>query len=178
MRLFVGLVPSGESLLRIEGMAPMVLPPESRRVPSSALHLTLAFLADFPEVELDHLKQLLWQEVFSQGVSAFSLRPSRLYWQRATLWLELEGSPRLEATAEKLHDVLGIPFRRPFRPHITIARTRSKYRSALGSYPLFMGKEPLFFPEAYLLRSHLQPTGAVYERLMRYPLQAPTEELP
>jgi len=173
MRLFVGLVPSGESLLRIEGMAPMLLPPDSHRVPSSNLHLTLVFLADYPEVELDHLKQLLWKEVFEQGVTAFSLTPHRLHWQRSTLWLELEKDPRLEAMAEKLHEIVGLPFRRPFRPHVTLARTRRPYSSVLGSYPLFMGKEPLFFPEACLFQSHLRPTGAVYERLMRYPLHTP-----
>jgi len=171
MRLFVGLVPSGESLLRIEGMIPMFLPPDSRRVPPSNLHLTLVFLVDYPEAEVDRLKQLLWQEVFEEGIPAFSLTPHRLRWQGGTLWLELEKDPRLEAAAERLHEVVGIPFRRPFRPHITLARTRKKYSSVLGSYRLFMGKDSLFFPEACLFQSHLRPTGAVYERLMRYPLR-------
>jgi len=170
MRLFVGLVPSGDSLLRIEGMVPMLLPPDSRRVPSSNLHLTLVFIADYPEVELDYLKQLLWQEVFSEGVPAFSLTPYRLHWQGSTLWLELETDSRLEATAKRLHEIVGLPFRRPFRPHVTLARTRRKYTSVLGSYPLLMGKDPLLFPEACLFQSRLRPTGAVYERLMRYPL--------
>ncbi len=170
MRLFVGLVPSGESLLRIEGMRPLLLPPASRRVPSSNLHLTLVFIADYPEADLDHLKQLLWQEVFRQGVPAFSLTPYRLHWQGRTLWLELEKDPRLETMAEKLHEIVGLPFRRPFRPHITLARSHKKYSSILGSYQLLIGRDPLIFTEACLFQSHLQPTGAVYERLMRYPL--------
>ncbi len=170
MRLFVGLVPSGESLLRIEAMAPMLLPMSSRREPSSNLHLTLVFIANFPEVEIENLKKLLWQEFIQQEVPAFYLRPYRIHWQRSTLWLELESDPRLEAIAARLHQVLGIPFRRPFRPHITLARTRSRYRSALGNYPLHGGDTPLFFPEAYLFQSHFSPAGAVYERLIRYPL--------
>ena len=171
MRLFVGLVPSGESLVRIEAGCPPLLPASSRRVPLANLHLTLVFIAQYPKEDVEKLKQVLGKEVF-QGIAAFYLQPSRLYWHRNTLWLELREDAYLTELAARLHQLLDVPFRRPFRAHVTLARLYSSYRLPLGSYPLRMGEEPLFFPEAYLFQSHLSRAGAVYERLARYPLLA------
>jgi len=173
MRLFVGLVPSMEGLMRIEASYPLALPAGSRRVPSANLHLTLAFVADYPETQVEVFKQTLHREAF-QGVMAFYLEPSRLYWHGSTLWLEFQEDARLSALAQKLHRLLGVPFREPFRPHVTLARRRRGYRLPLSDYPLRMGPEPLLFAEAYLFQSHLSQGGATYERLARYPLAVKT----
>ncbi len=173
MRLFVGLVPSMEGLMRIEGSYPLVLPAGSRRVPSANLHLTLAFVADYQDTQVEFLKQALHREAF-QGLKAFYLEPSRLYWHRNTLWLEFREDARLLALVEKLHRLLGVPFRGPFRPHVTLARRRGTYQLPLADYPLRMGSEPLLFAEAYLFQSHLSQEGATYERLARYPLAVKT----
>lgn len=173
MRLFVGLVPSIEGLMRMEASYPLALPAGSRRVPSANLHLTLAFVANYPETQLEDLKQTLHQEAF-QGVKAFYLEPQRLYWHGSTLWLEFREEARLSALAEKLHHLLGVPFRKPFRPHVTLARRRRMFQLPLVDYPLRLGPEPLLFAEAYLFQSHLSRTGVTYERLARYPLSIKT----
>ena len=61
---------------------------------------------------------------------------------------------------------------KPFSAHLTLAR----FRQPVDISPLEPGPAPLSFeaPELALLRSHLGPKGARYEKIGAYPLSGPS----
>ena len=143
------------------------------------LHLTLAFLGEQPEERLPDLQEIGGEiarrhpplRLRTSALGAFP-RPSRA----RVLWLGLERDAALESLAEDLRSRLregGVPMEEgPFAAHVTLARLRVPVDiAALGP-----GPSPLLFeaPELVLLRSHLEPQGARYEKIGAYPLSGPS----
>lgn len=131
-------------------------------------HVVLAFLGDINDGQLVPVISVMNAAAgFARPVP---LTPGKLgkFGKRsdATLWLGIESSPELDKLVGDLHGLLdkrGVGFdRRPFRPHVTLAR----HAKMFGPIP-----EALPFPsdavatKITLFRSDMNREGAVYTPL-------------
>jgi len=176
MRLFFALEPphSLKEALAAFLAERRALPLRASWADPGKLHLTLAFLGEQPEERLPALQEIGGEvarrnpliRLQTSGLGAFP-RPSRA----RVLWLGLERDPALASLAEDLRASLreaGIPMEEgPFAAHVTLAR----FRQPVDISPLEPGPAPLSFeaPELVLFRSHLEPKGALYEKIGAYP---------
>lgn len=144
---------------------------------SESFHLTLKFLGDIPEAKVDAIGSALERAV--AGLAPFSLEVRGLGTfpnpsSARVVWMGFEQSEPLsvlQARVEKVLEDLDFPPEdRPFRPHLTLARLKSKDNlkdlqaylqdagpsAAAGAVPV---------DEVVLFRSELRPDGARYTRL-------------
>jgi 2'-5' RNA ligase len=162
-----------------------VADPALRRVPSEALHITLAFLGQRPREDADRVAQAL--EAVAGAAPSIALRDPvpRPGAARPRLFALPASSPATEELHGRLSGVLvseGLykPEKRPFWPHLTVARVRSE--GGGSRRPLPVSKPPGELPEALsrpfrsvrlaLYRSELQPSGARYVPLAQVELSA------
>ncbi len=185
MRLFlaIDLPPQlrAEVERRTAGLRPRL--PAARWVPARNLHLTLVFLGEQPASAVVRLREELAPAVRRlpvfrlrlSGAGAFPPgRPARVAWLGVDAGepvCELQGAVEAAAGA-----ALGLgPERRPFHPHLTVARCRRPWgREAVAAWqagwPAALG-EPFAVERTVLYRSHLGPAGADYEAQDSYPLE-------
>lgn len=157
--------------------------PALRPVAPEALHVTLAFLGYRPEKEVERIAAAVresaapapWLELRDP-----EQRPPR---GRARLYALPAISPGTEALQAGLEQRLvdeGFyqPEKRPFWPHVTIARVRPEARGSRrpavvsrppGTIPAGL-QEPRIAVRMALYRSVLQPTGARYAPLAQVEL--------
>lgn len=180
MRCFLALPvpePLLPALLAVQAAVPL-----GRAVPEENLHLTLAFLDDLPEGELQELdlaldgRALPGCSLALDGLAIFGGRRARLLAAQVARVPELMGLQRevLRAVA-----AAGITLPRArFRPHVTLLRfgaglrraDRPRLDVALGRFAaLTAGPAPV--AEMRLVGSVLTPDGAVYDTLAAYPLR-------
>jgi len=167
----------GRRAARLEGD----LPP-ARWVPPDNLHLTLAFLGDTAEEAVPGLLAAVTPafagcgplELRVTGAGTFPPgRPARIGWvgiDGGTALLDLQ-----RRVAEAAAHRLGLePDRRPFHPHVTLARPRRPWnrRASEALTRAFEGGVGGPFPaaEGVLYRSELSPRGARYTAVERLPL--------
>jgi RNA 2',3'-cyclic 3'-phosphodiesterase len=157
--------------------------PALRPVASESLHITLAFLGYRPEEEIEEIAAVVrertgpapWVELLEPEA-----RPPR---GRARLYALPALSPGTEALQAGIAQGLGEagfyePEKRPFWPHVTVARVRPEGRGSRR--PAVVSDPPGNFPEGLsaaqicrrmtLYRSELQPTGARYVPLAQVQL--------
>jgi 2'-5' RNA ligase len=157
--------------------------PALRPVAPESLHITLAFLGSRPEVEVETIAGVVeesaapapWVELRDPEP-----RPAR---GRARVYALPVISPGTELLQAGLKQRLvdgGFyePEKRPFWPHVTVARVRSEARGSRR--PAVVSKPPGSIPEELaeprlavrmaLYRSELQPTGARYVPLAQVEL--------
>ncbi|HET8862952.1 MAG TPA: RNA 2',3'-cyclic phosphodiesterase [Solirubrobacterales bacterium] len=159
--------------------------PALRPVRPESLHITLAFLGWMPEREMGHLGGI----VEASGGEAPSVelgdpvsRPER---GRPRLFALPADSPQTVALQGRLQERLvsaGLyePEKRPFWPHVTVARVRREERGS--KRPALVSKLPGAVPQDLLqpavcrrmtlYRSELQPQGAQYTPLAQVELPA------
>jgi RNA 2',3'-cyclic 3'-phosphodiesterase len=152
--------------------------PALRPVRKEALHITLAFLGYLPEKEIGRLAEIVeagaapapWIEL-GEPVAKPSSRRARLFAlpadSPATVSLQADLQERL--VAARLYK----PEKRPFWPHVTVARVRSGGRGS--KRPARVSRQPDGLPpellqpfsgvRVTLYRSVLQPQGALYTPL-------------
>lgn len=151
-----------------------------RRVPSEELHLTLHFLGS---VEVGPVEQAL-RPLFSPPPRVGALMPQSFGTFRSAdggliLWLGITATPELihlHRTLGEALGTLGIPLdRRPFTPHVTLAR----YRPPVNHRVIedWVENQAPRLPNTYstellLYSSVLKPSGPVYSVEQRYPLNA------
>jgi RNA 2',3'-cyclic 3'-phosphodiesterase len=143
---------------------------ELRVLAAESLHVTLMFLGERPVGEIEELAEAV-------ATAAARALPCELE-TAAPVWLPprrpralaielLEHTGALDDlqrdAARLLCAVSGLPEPRRFRPHVTVARTRSGERSAaqLPATP----RVAFTVGELVLYRSRLDPAGARYEAL-------------
>jgi RNA 2',3'-cyclic 3'-phosphodiesterase len=157
--------------------------PALRLVPPENLHVTLAFLGDRPLSEVDPIAQAIewWAEIpVLLELGGPVGRPRR---GRAQLIaLPVLGNPvpgRREDLVEALaYEGLYRPEKRPFWPHVTVARVRPEGHGSRRPQQVEVRSGPS--PTARigwfnavrvsLYRSELQPQGAVYSPLAQVEL--------
>jgi 2'-5' RNA ligase len=186
-RLFVALDLPQAVLGGIEAWQRSWDDPALRPVPAGNLHLTLAFLGYRPEREIERIASLALEvgerpapsiELLAEPVAVPRSRP-RLFAvdtrAPAVSVLQQGVSDRLEA--ERLYR----PEKRPFWPHLTLARVKPQQRSS--KRPAIVERPPGPLPEALrvpfravrmrLYRSYLRPQGAEYVPLAEVELDRP-----
>lgn len=148
-------------------------------VRTESMHVTVKFLGDVTEDSIKDIERALAS--VAKGHAAFSLEVGGLGvfpGPRAprVLWLGLAGGvDRLTTFAQALEEALvdlGYPReRRPFQPHLTLARIKDRGREvgdALNQTGV-LAQSPslgsLDVSAVSLMKSDLRPAGAVYTRL-------------
>lgn len=159
--------------------------PALRPVAEESLHITLAFLGFLPEKQIPRLAEL----VAGAGGPAPRIvlgdpvpRPPRGRPRLFALPADSQGTVALQAGLEEGLVEAGLyePEKRPFWPHVTVARVRreergSKRPALVASAPGTLPKEllqPFDGVRITLYRSQLQPQGAQYTPLAQVELPA------
>ena len=148
------------------------------------VHLTLKFLGETPTSSIPAIEGALARAV--QGTPPFRLalgEPGTFGNRRGprVLWVDVEGDvqplQRLQAAVERELEAAGFaPEEREFSPHLTLARVPQPPRPGLAervSRALAAVAAPhgeIEVTEVVLMRSQLQPGGAVYSRVAVFPL--------
>jgi 2'-5' RNA ligase len=149
------------------------------------IHLTLKFLGETPAGKVAAITAALASAI--RGRPPFHLAlgaPGTFGGRRGprVLWLDVVGDiePLRElqaAVEEALADVGFPPEERGFSPHLTLARVRqpapvgTAERVAHALQAVTPPQADFDVRELLLMRSTLQPGGAVYERLAAFPLE-------
>ena len=136
-----------------------------RLVPAENLHVTLAFLGGRPADEVPAIAGAL--AAAARAAAAVELRPLS-YRETRSVGMILYEDPSGAATAlaaavgERL-ELLGVyrPERRPWRPHVTVAR----FRERAGLAPGLANIRSFRAIRTALYSSSLRPGGAQYEAL-------------
>ncbi len=159
--------------------------PALRRVPPESLHITLAFLGWRPEKEVPRLAEI----VAASRLPAPSIelggpvqRPERGRARLYALPAMSAGTVTLQAELQERLVAAGLyePEKRPFWPHVTIARVKREERGS--KRPALVSRPPKQLPRALLrpfdgvrmtlYRSEIQPQGAQYTPLAQVELPA------
>ena len=148
------------------------------------VHLTLKFLGETPATSLAAIEGALARAV--REIPSFRLAlgaPGTFGGRRGprVLWVDVEGElpplQRLQAAVERELAAVGFePEERGFSPHLTLARVPQPPRPGLAEH-VSRALEAVAAPrgefeatELVLMRSSLQPGGAVYSRVAAFPL--------
>ncbi|NML14081.1 RNA 2',3'-cyclic phosphodiesterase [Azohydromonas caseinilytica] len=137
-RLFIGLWP--DDAQRWEARAHQQLwrwPPQARTTPASKLHLTLHFIGEVPQAQVEPLVQAM---PASFAAAELTLSQPSL-WRGGIAVLEPDTVP---ASLQALHAQLGLRLRqlgvsleaKPWRPHLTLARQAQGAKPPVAPPPL------------------------------------------
>jgi RNA 2',3'-cyclic 3'-phosphodiesterase len=149
-----------------------------RPVAADALHVTLAFLAWQDEGDAERIAEAAFEaarRVDAPRLAATAVRPLPPRGPRLFA-LELDDEDeRAVALQAAVSDALARgrwyrPEKRPFWPHVTLARVKRGERAASLEGPPPPG-DPFGATEVTLYRSTLRPQGAIYEPLRRATLR-------
>ncbi|MFZ5470044.1 MAG: RNA 2',3'-cyclic phosphodiesterase [Myxococcota bacterium] len=184
MRLFVALELSSPVRAALERAVDVAhrRAPKARWADPQKLHLTLAFLGETEEEKVPALKEALTRaasrhrrlSLVARGGGGFGAsRHPRV------LWIGVEGElPALTALqADLIRELVPLGFtpeKRPFRPHLTLARAKNprgdpQLAACVAALEHFDGGE---WPvrKLVLFQSQLSPKGARYTQLFAAPL--------
>ena len=192
MRLFVALDLDPDIRTRIAQFMDGVrgFAPDARWVSAESLHITLKFVGEWPTERLEELKRALAgvrgqpAEITFSGAGFFPAPKSA-----RVFWIGIQAGPELASLAAAIDTVtsaLNIESeKRPFAPHLTLARTGSGRPQRMSSdrgnasfkrlqeklpampAPAFGTMSPREF---FLYESKLSPKGAQYTKLQSFPL--------
>jgi len=150
--------------------------------PARSMHITTKFIGEWSLARLDELVEAL-ASIPAQGEIGVSIR--QLGWfpnERSprVFWAGIEAGPGLETLAAATEEItarLGVAKdRRPYSPHLTLARIKSPVdlgglrRAIAGLDSVEFGS---FTATSFsLYESELRPTGSVYTKRATFALQA------
>jgi 2'-5' RNA ligase len=153
--------------------------PGARWVRLESVHVTLKFIGEVPAEDVENIRRVLGElpgfsaiEVRFAGLGFFpSARRPRVF------WAGVEAGPQLAALVAaiemKLEALAIAPEKRPFQPHLTLARFETPQRTQALSAAVETLGSPEFgretFREFHLYQSVLKRSGAEYTRLVTYP---------
>jgi RNA 2',3'-cyclic 3'-phosphodiesterase len=185
-RLFVALdLPDVVRAGIVDWGARALVDPALRPVRPESLHITLAFLGYLPEREIGSVGEIVREVAGAAPSIALSdpvPRPERGKPRLFALPAESPGAIGLQAELEErlVAARLYKAEKRPFWPHVTVARVRREERGS--KHPALVSKLPGALPQALLqpavcrrmtlYRSELQPQGAQYTPLAQVELPA------
>jgi 2'-5' RNA ligase len=162
-----------------------------RWVPVENIHLTLKFLGDVSEANLDLLKKLLTAEAGAHPVfelSAGELGAFPSIRRPRVIWVNIQAPPELATLQRGIdNETARMGYareERPFSPHLTLGRVS---RNANANDIRKISEELVAFKvgfigaanvnQVHLYRSDLQPSGAVYTLLYSTNLGASGESI-
>lgn len=180
MRLFVALLPPPEAPAEVEAaVAPCRTAwPELRWTAAEHWHVTLAFLGEVDEGVLGALDERLTRAAARHAPMELAFGAAGRFGDRV-LWLGVRGPrerlARLAGSvaAQAAKAGAGQVDRKPYHPHLTLARVRQRadLRPVAGELAGFAGRT-WRADAVHLVRSHLGPPLR-YEPLASWPLGAP-----
>jgi len=160
--------------------------PALRPVRPAALHLTLVFLGYLPEARIEQVAELVRATEAAAPELRFEAVAVPIPRGRPRLFAidaPSEGAIAVQADLSDRLEAAGLyrPEKRPFWPHLTVARVRPEERGS--KRPARVGAPPEDLPAALLepfravrlalYRSHLRPSGAEYVSLANVELPSP-----
>lgn len=190
-RTFIALEMNSDLQRHLEGVIRQVAQalPNNRWVDPTGIHLTLAFLGELSDGELGGVKHAV--AAAAQQSAPFSYRLSRLGTfgsphQPRVVWMGIEEST---GALQHLHQALQRELlrrnfaveKRPFSPHLTLARIKAPLRpEELQQLQRILDgpQKGIVSPQAYavthidVMKSELARTGAKYSSLQAYQLGA------
>jgi len=169
-RLFVALWPNRQVAAELADVAEPYLG-HGRPVGQDRLHVTLAFLGALSDAQMHRVLGALTK--VDQRACSLVLDQVGSFRRGGILWLgSSDRQPALQDLAASVRAVLGACGltieRRPFRPHVTIARKCWR--------PLYQGPvTPVVWPidQFSLIESTLLPSGSSYRLVKSWPLTRP-----
>jgi 2'-5' RNA ligase len=183
VRTFIAVDLPAEVKTQIGGIIAELKPLSSsiRWVRSEGLHMTLKFLGEIPQERLPEIFAATERAALSRTPFSFvlarmggfpNLRRPRV------LWIGVQdGGEHLKGLQVAVEGALvacGFPGeRRTFSPHLTIGRVRSPkgLEPVLDRLPsISYQSEEITVSSVQVMRSQLQPTGAVYTTLKAFPM--------
>lgn len=178
IRLFVGISLPEALRERLAGLASGL--PGARWIQPENLHMTLCFLGQVEEHQLDDIHLAL--SAIDRPAFDYSLSSIETFGrgrQVHTLWARVDGGASLitlQAKIEQAMRGLAIPVdNRKFTPHITLARIKGASPVRVAEWLETRGglaEGPVSVQSFALFRSHLGAGSPYYERLCDYPLKA------
>ena len=159
--------------------------PAASWVRPHALHVTLKFLGDTPDDQIEAirdsatlgLKEIMSFSIELQGFGVFPhCKAPRIFWIGIT-----SGNEQILAVAANVDEALiplGFPKEgKPFHPHVTLARIKKdhqRFGQALNQKEMLtrsMRFGPVIVERVTLFKSDLRPTGSVYTHIWDIPFQ-------
>jgi 2'-5' RNA ligase len=146
------------------------------------LHITLKFLGEIPEDDLQGIREILLSIVPHHESFAFKLKGVGIFPDKRRpriVWIDLLESEKLIKLQEKVDNTLvTIGFKRedrPFSPHLTIGRIRSSAgkESLLRAVETLKDKDfgNIGVNKVSLMKSDLKPGGAQYMTIAEFSLK-------
>ena len=185
-RLFVALdIPDGVRDALVSWQTEALTDPGLRAMRPETLHLTLAFLGYHPEKQIEEIAEAAL--VGDGRAPALELRAEPVGVPRGKhprLFAIEADSPETVALQAQVSGSLAAagfyePEKRPFWPHLTVARVKPEKRGSRRPTEVKMPPSPLpaGFERTFdavrlsLYRSHLRPQGAEYEAMAQLELK-------
>jgi len=150
-----------------------------RWVRADSIHLTLKFLGDVSETNVEMVTEILAAEAAGRGPFEISLGSMGVFpnvKRPRVIWVGVEAPDDLAVLQRRIESQLTrlgyAPDRRPFSPHLTLGRvSRNAAPHQIRALSEGLQKQKLGFlgaarvTEVHLFRSDLKPSGAVYTKL-------------
>ena len=170
MRLFVALRPPPAVIAHADAALEPVrrAHPDLRWVPAERWHLTLAFYGEIPDDKVDGTVTMVDRRLRGCDPCELAFRGAGVFTRRA-LWLGVGGDlVGLKGLARS------VTFeRRPYRPHLTVARLRGGVDAGPAAESLASYDGPVWTAgTVHLVRSHLGP-APTYDDVAVWPLPHP-----
>jgi 2'-5' RNA ligase len=179
VRLFVAVCPPEEARAHLATALPD-FPSEARVVPVAQWHLTLAFLDEVADEEVDGVRRAV--EVAAGSTRPFALQlagAGAFGRERGTVWVGLLGNTDRLAKLERVLRgglvAIGIQLEsRPFLPHLTLARgvdlRKPAAAAAVAELTSYRGPE-WRVDQLVLVHSRLGSSGPQHETIGSWPLK-------
>jgi 2'-5' RNA ligase len=147
--------------------------PPLRWTHPTSWHVTLAFLGDVAADDVPTLAERLREVVRGPGCGLVA--SDVVAWPRAhatqMIWCRFRAEPRLTELHHRISASLSVVERRPYRPHLTLARAPGRRAIDVGRFADELsapgGEQPV--EQVVLYRSHLGAGGSMYEALAAVP---------
>ena len=176
MRLFVALMPPTDVLADVDAaLGPARdLQRDLRWIPVERWHLTIAFYGEVPDESLPGVSDMVERKLSRRpepGPMELSFAGAGQFARRA-LWIGVDGDvDRLRAVARSVSTD-----RRPYRPHLTVARLRGGQDASLAAEALSSYVGPRWRADIVrLVRSFLGPKPR-YETVGSWPVTGPVPD--
>jgi RNA 2',3'-cyclic 3'-phosphodiesterase len=173
LRLFVAVYPPPDAVAAMLAALELLALPAPGRVAQAQIHMTLQFIGDTPERDLEEVQESIARA--ASGIPAFDLHPIRLVTlpegpRPRLVAAETDAPPGLLEVQRRLahrlaRKVHGRQHER-FRPHLTLQRFKSRADRIDRSLEI----APFRVGEVHLMRSVLRSAGAEHICIFRVAL--------
>jgi len=185
VRLFIALILPDEIKQKLGTLIADLKPRTAaiRWVVSQNMHLTLKFIGERPEEDIEPITAALEEAVLGRGKFEVQIKKCGGFpnlRNPRVLWVGIEGAESAVEIACEINKKL-VPLgieadKRPFSPHLTLGRIKKKIKPNLS--PLASYMESLNFDggstildRVALVKSTLTPGGPIYENLEVFELE-------